>query len=71
MAKLMKASEWSAREFTPGSRPHNKTVKAWIEKGKISGRIIDQQAYVFEDQCFGVPMATSQAVNSLIAASGL
>lgn len=67
--KLMKASEWAQREFTEASIPQNRTIKAWILKGKLHGKIIDNKAYVFENQYFGVPKNVSDAVSELIAAT--
>lgn len=69
-AKLMKASEWSCREFTEGSTPQNRTVKQWILRGKVRGEIIDGKVYVYEDQRFGVTQQVSNAVSQLVAASG-
>lgn len=64
--RLMKASAWSAREFSPESAPDNRTIKSWIENGVIRGRIIDNKAYVFESVQYGVEDTISSAVSSLI-----
>lgn len=46
----MKASLWASREFEVNSQPDNRTIKRWIETGKIQGRIIDERAYVFQQK---------------------
>lgn len=65
----MKASEWSKREFSASSMPQNRTIKSWILKGKVLGRVIDGRIYVYEDQRFGITSSVNSAVSSLIAAS--
>lgn len=64
--KLMKASLWASREFEVNSQPDNRTIKRWIETGKIQGRIIDERAYVFSTEKFGVDHRVSAHVNKLI-----
>ncbi len=64
--RLMKASAWSAREFSPESIPDLRTVKSWIENGVIRGRIIDNKSYVFESVRYGVEEQVSTVVNALI-----
>ena len=64
--RLMKASAWAAREFSPESAPDNRTIKAWIENGVIRGRIIDNKSYVFESVRYGVEEKVSSVVTALI-----
>lgn len=68
-SKLMKAREWSTREFANSSAPLNRTIKSWILRGVIRGMIVDGKVYVYEDQHFGMAPAVSSAVSDLIAAS--
>ncbi|MEM6231986.1 hypothetical protein [Shewanella scandinavica] len=68
-SKLMRASEWSEREFAANSAPQNRTIKGWILRGVIRGLIVDNKVYVYEYQHFGVAPAVSSAVSDLIAAS--
>ena len=65
--KLMKASVWAKREFSQGSIPDGRTIRKWVENGKIKGRIIDSSIYVFENQTFGVKSEVSATVDALIA----
>lgn len=64
--RLMKASAWAVREFSPESAPDNRTIKSWIENGVIRGRIIDNKSYVFESVRYGVEEKVSSAVTALI-----
>jgi hypothetical protein len=50
MAKLMKASLWSKREFTKDSIPDNRTIKRWVENGLLMGRIVDGSVFVYETE---------------------
>lgn len=67
MPKLMKASAWSAREFTPDSAPDTRTVRRWIERGVIRGRVVASVVYVFDTERFGVASEVSSVVDSLIS----
>lgn len=69
--RLMKASAWAVREFSPESAPDNRTIKSWIENGVIRGRIIDSKAYVFESVQYGVEETISSAVSALIRQGNL
>lgn len=67
--KYMKASKWLEREFADGSEPDMRTLKKWIEDGVVIGRIVCKQAWVREDQVFGVQSLISEKVNELIKLS--
>lgn len=55
MAKLMTVTNWKNREFADGSQPQNKTIKQWIEDGKIRGVVDDDgRSWVYENVKFGV-----------------
>ena len=69
MPRLMKASAWAKREFSAGSIPDSRTIKRWIENGRVKGRIIDSSLYVFENETFGVKSEISATVDALIAGS--
>ncbi|RBP73448.1 hypothetical protein V8687_09650 [Shewanella baltica] len=64
--KLMKAMAWAKREFADGSVPDNKTVRRWVERNVIAGRVIDGNTYVFETEKAGVDSHVSQAVQALL-----
>jgi hypothetical protein len=66
MAKLMKASLWSKREFTKDSIPDNRTIKRWVENGLLMGRIVDGSVFVYETEKWGVDSIVNQAVRQLI-----
>ncbi|MEQ5325292.1 MULTISPECIES: hypothetical protein [Proteus] len=67
--KLMKASAWAKREFEIGSIPDNRTIKRWIEIGKLKGRIVDGSILVNSSERWGVESVISSCVNNLIKAS--
>lgn len=62
----MKASAWSQREFEVGSVPDNRTIKRWIEIGKLKGKVIDGSIWVNSSERWGVESAVSSYVNQLI-----
>ncbi|CQD39754.1 Uncharacterised protein [Yersinia enterocolitica] len=64
--KLMKASAWGQREFEAGSVPDNRTIKRWIEIGKLKGKVIDGSIWVNSSERWGVESAVSSYVNQLI-----
>lgn len=66
MAKLMKASLWSKREFTKDSIPDNRTIKRWVENGLLMGRIVDGSVFVYETEKWGIDSIVNQAVRQLI-----
>ncbi|MCG9698366.1 hypothetical protein [Shewanella sp. Isolate11] len=67
--RLMKASKWAEREFTKCSAPQNRTIKNWVLKGKVRGKVVDENVFVFENERFGIPKHISDTVSALIAAS--
>lgn len=66
MSKLMKASLWGKREFEAGSIPDNRTIRRWIENGKLRGRIVDGAILVFASEQWGVDSIISEKVRQLI-----
>ena len=64
--KKMKLSKWAAREFTACSVPNVKTLRKWVDIGKVRGTVIDGHYFVFEDFRFG---DVSSAVVELIRQS--
>ncbi|CCQ39922.1 hypothetical protein ACS78V_07730 [Yersinia enterocolitica] len=64
--KLMKASAWGQREFEKGSVPDNRTIKRWIEIGKLKGKVVDGSIWVNSSERWGVESAVSSYVNQLI-----
>lgn len=68
--KLVKASIWAKSQFAENSIPHRKTLKSWIEKGKIKGLVDDDGAlWVYENEIFGVDRAIRDEVSKLMEAS--
>lgn len=63
MSKLITPKKWKEREFAAGSRPDNRTVRRWIERGEISGVLLnDGHFYVHEHARLGSTVdATTQA----------
>ncbi|MCG9745969.1 MULTISPECIES: hypothetical protein [Shewanella] len=68
-AKLMKARLWAKREFENDSVPQNRTIKNWILRGDIKGKVIGRRTYVYEDQYYDMIQEVSDCVSSLIAES--
>ncbi|QXF34324.1 hypothetical protein CE143_15075 [Photorhabdus luminescens] len=64
--KLMKARSWGLREFEKGSVPDNRTIKHWIEIGKLKGKIIDGSVWVNSSERWGVESSISSCVSQLI-----
>ncbi|RAW96112.1 MULTISPECIES: hypothetical protein [unclassified Photorhabdus] len=64
--KLMKASAWGRREFEKDSVPDNRTIKHWIEMGKLKGKIIDGSIWVNSSERWGVESSISSRVSQLI-----
>ncbi|NHB93550.1 hypothetical protein [Photorhabdus cinerea] len=64
--KLMKASSWGSREFEKGSVPDNRTIKHWIEIGRLKGKIIDGSVWVNSSERWGVESSISSCVSQLI-----
>ncbi len=64
--KLMKAKSWGLREFEIGSVPDNRTIKHWIETGKLKGKIIDGSVWVNSSEKWGVESSISSCVSRLI-----
>lgn len=64
--KLMKASAWGQREFEEGSITDNRTIKRWIEIGKLKGKIIDGGIWVNSSERWGVETAISSLVHQMI-----
>ncbi len=66
--RKMKISAWAKREFTPESIPNTKTLRSWVDTGKVDGVVVDGRYYVYEDCSFGVSKV-SKAVDQLIGLS--
>ncbi len=66
--KLMRAMQWAKREFSSDSVPNRATVKKWVERGVIQGRIIDGAVYVFDTERAGLKSEVSAAVKELLRA---
>lgn len=64
--KLMKASSWAKREFEIGSIPDNRTIRRWIEIGKLRGKIVDGAVWVSSNERWGINSIISTRVNKLI-----
>lgn len=68
--KLVKASIWAKTQFAANSIPHRKTLKSWIERGKIRGLVDDDGSlWVYENEIFGINRTISDKVNKLMEAS--
>lgn len=68
--KLVKASVWAKTQFADNSIPHRKTLKKWIEEGKIRG-LVDESGslWVYENEIFGVAPSIMKDVAILVKAS--
>lgn len=68
--KLVKASIWAKTQFATNSIPDRKTLKSWIERGKIKGLVDNDGAlWVYESEIFGVDRNISNEVSKLMEAS--
>lgn len=47
---LVKASIWLLETFEESSRPNVRTIKRWVETGKIIGTVINGVTYVERNQ---------------------
>ena len=69
-AKLVKASIWAKTQFADNSIPHRKTLKKWIEDGKIRGLVDDSGSlWVYENEIFGIDPSIRTEVAILVKAS--
>ena len=68
-AKVMRASAWGKREFEVGSIPDNRTIRRWIENGRLRGRIVDGTILVYSSERWGVESVVSHLVHNLISES--
>ncbi|WP_133406871.1 hypothetical protein [Parashewanella tropica] len=68
MNKLMRASNWAKREFCKDSIPDGMTLKRWVERGVIKGRIVDGKTYVFDSEHAGLDTDVSKVVKNLLSA---
>lgn len=52
MPRLMKAQLWALMFYTKCSKPCNKTLKAWVNTGFISGQLMGpkEELHIYEDQ---------------------
>ena len=66
MSKLMRAMQWAKREFSNGSVPDRTTLKRWVERGVIEGRVIDNKVYVFDTERAGLIPDVSKFVDELL-----
>lgn len=66
MSKLMRASKWVQREFEDGSQPDNRTIRRWVENGKLKGKVVDGVVWVCSSEQWGVSSDVSHAVRQLI-----
>ena len=48
--RLIKASVFATRYFDPDCAPDKRTVRAWVEKGTVQGKIIEPHIYVDADE---------------------
>lgn len=68
--KLVKASIWAKTQFAANSIPHRKTLKSWIERGKIRGLVDDDGSlWVYENEIFGIDPSIRTEVAILVKAS--
>lgn len=63
--KLMKATQFRKRYFEKGSEPDMKTVKGWIEEGRLPGRQLGSIYYVDVDR---LELSNNPLVNRVLAA---
>ena len=71
--RLMSAKRFAAKYFDEGEGPDKRTVKAWVEKGIIAGRMVGTHAYVDADaweQSTGNPLADKILNRPQLPASG-
>lgn len=68
MGRLMVASDWAEKRFAEGSRPDMRTVRSWVAKGTVPGRIIGKLTYVDDDAFMAGPAGTGDAMADRILA---
>ena len=44
--KLLTAKVFAERYFDPQCKPDVRTVRAWVEKGNVAGKLVNQHVYV-------------------------
>ncbi len=66
IGKLMKASHWGQREFEKGSVPDNRTIRRWVQNGILRGKIVDNSAWVYSSERWGVDSMVSHKVKQLL-----
>jgi hypothetical protein len=47
--RLITAQVFSQRYFDPDCRPDKRTVRAWVEKGRVPGKVVEPHIYVDAD----------------------
>lgn len=67
--KFMKGSEWTKREFVPGSEPNNRVLRKKIDSGELIGYYNGGGTYERSDQRCYQSASINQAVNNLIRES--
>jgi hypothetical protein len=68
--KLVKASIWAKTQFADNSIPHRKTLKKWIENGRIRGLVDEGGAlWVYENEIFGLDRNIGDKLSKLMEAS--
>jgi len=63
--KLMKATQFRKRYFEKGSEPDMKTLKGWIDEGRIPGQQLGTIYYVDLDR---LTLSNNPLVNKVLAA---
>lgn len=53
---LVRSNRWAKDNFAPGSEPHYRTIKSWVEDGTLEGLIINNLVYV-EETALGIKEA--------------
>ena len=66
MSKLMRGMQWAKREFSNGSIPDRSTLRRWVERGVIEGRVIDNKVYIFDSERAGLIPDVSKFVDELL-----
>ena len=69
MSKLVKARKWAELHFAEGSLPQNRTIRKWIDQGKLIGTYDGNNTWVREDQSLFSSTKVDEAVDLLIRMS--
>ena len=68
---LLTATNFRKKYFAPGSGPDSRTIKSWIEKGLVAGRIVGTNLYIDEDKWESEPLVSADKSETKVGSSPL